>query len=198
MGKLFNVSSSPHVRSSHTTQAIMFDVAIAMLPASIYGVWQFGMHALLVLIATVVSCVLSEYIFEKLMKKPITVYDGSAVVTGMILALNMPPQIPVWMPCLGGVFAIIIVKQMYGGLGQNWMNPALAARCFLLISFAGKMTTFTEPFSDAVASATPMAMLKAGEQVDVTAMFIGRIPGTIGEVSVIALLIGAAYLVFRK
>lgn len=141
---------------------------------------------------------LSEYIFEKLMKKPITVYDGSAVVTGMILALNMPPQIPVWMPCLGGVFAIIIVKQMYGGLGQNWMNPALAARCFLLISFAGKMTTFTEPFSDAVASATPMAMLKAGEQVDVTAMFIGRIPGTIGEVSVIALLIGAAYLVFRK
>ena len=124
MGKLFNVSSSPHVRSSHTTQAIMFDVAIAMLPASIYGVWQFGMHALLVLIATVVSCVLSEYIFEKLMKKPITVYDGSAVVTGMILALNMPPQIPVWMPCLGGVFAIIIVKQMYGGLGQNWMNTA--------------------------------------------------------------------------
>lgn len=198
MGKLFNVSSSPHVRSKHSTQAIMFDVAIAMLPASIYGVWQFGMHALLVLIATVVSCVLSEYIFEKLMKKPITVYDGSAVVTGMILALNMPPQIPIWMPCLGGVFAIIIVKQMYGGLGQNWMNPALAARCFLLISFAGKMTTFTEPFSDAVASATPMAMLKAGEQVDVTAMFIGRIPGTIGEVSVIALLIGAAYLVFRK
>lgn len=198
MGKLFNVSSSPHVRSSHTTQAIMFDVAIAMLPASIYGVWQFGLHALLVLIATVVSCVLSEYLFEKCMKKPITVSDGSAVVTGMILALNMPPQIPIWMPMLGGVFAIIIVKQMYGGLGQNWMNPALAARCFLLISFAGKMTTFTEPFSDAVASATPMAMLKAGEQVDVTAMFIGRIPGTIGEVSVIALLIGAAYLVVRK
>lgn len=198
MGKLFNVSSSPHVRSSHSTQAIMFDVAIAMLPASIYGVWQFGLHALLVLIATVVSCVLSEYIFEKCMKKPITVSDGSAVVTGMILALNMPPQIPIWMPVLGGVFAIIIVKQMYGGLGQNWMNPALAARCFLLISFAGKMTTFTEPFSDAVASATPMAMLKAGEQVDVTAMFIGRIPGTIGEVSVIALLIGAAYLVVRK
>lgn len=198
MGKLFNVSSSPHVRSSHTTQAIMFDVAIAMLPATIYGVWQFGLHALLVLIATVVSCVLSEYVFEKLMNKPITVSDGSAVVTGMILALNMPPQIPLWMPCLGGIFAIIIVKQMYGGLGQNWMNPALAARCFLLISFAGKMTTFTEPFSDAVASATPMAMLKAGEQVDVTAMFIGRIPGTIGEVSVIALLIGAAYLVFRK
>ena len=195
MGKLFNVSSSPHVRSSHTTQAIMFDVAIAMLPASIYGVWQFGMHALLVLIATVVSCVLSEYIFEKLMKKPITVYDGSAVVTGMILALNMPPQIPVWMPCLGGVFAIIIVKQMYGGLGQNWMNPALAARCFLLISFTGQMSAFT---LDGWTGATPLAVLKAGESVDVAAMFIGKIPGTIGEVSVIALLIGAAYLVVKK
>lgn len=198
MGKLLNVSSSPHVRSKSTTQNIMLDVAIAMIPATLYGVWQFGLHALLVLVATVVSCMLSEYIFEKCMKKPITVYDGSAAVTGMILGLNMPPQIPIWMPCLGGVFAIIIVKQMFGGLGQNFMNPALAARCFLLISFAGKMTTFTEPFSDAVASATPLATLKAGEAVDVTAMFIGRIPGTIGEVSVIALLIGAAYLVWRK
>lgn len=198
MAKLFNVSSSPHVRNSSSTQSIMFDVAIAMIPATLYGVWQFGMHALLVLIATVVSCVLSEYVFEKCMNKPITVTDGSAVVTGMIIGLNMPPQIPVWMPVLGGVFAIVIVKQMYGGLGQNFMNPALAARCFLLISFAGKMTTFTEPFSDAVASATPLASLKAGEAVDVTAMFIGRIPGTIGEVSVIALLIGAAYLVIRK
>lgn len=198
MGKLFNVSSSPHVRNKITTQSIMFDVAIAMIPASVYGVWQFGMHALLVLIATVVACVLSEYVYEKLMKKPITISDGSAVATGMILALNMPPQIPLWMPCLGGVFAIIVVKQLYGGLGQNWMNPALAARCFLLISFAGKMTTFTEPFSDAVASATPLAQLKAGETVDVMAMFVGRIPGTIGEVSVIALLIGAAYLVWRR
>lgn len=198
MGELFNVSSSPHVRNKITTQSIMFDVAIAMIPASVYGVWQFGMHALLVLIATVVACVLSEYVYEKLMKKPITISDGSAVVTGMILALNMPPQIPLWMPCLGGVFAIIVVKQLYGGLGQNWMNPALAARCFLLISFAGKMTTFTEPFSDAVASATPLAQLKAGETVDVMAMFVGRIPGTIGEVSVIALLIGAAYLVWRR
>lgn len=198
MGKLFNVSSSPHVRSNDTTQRIMFDVAIAMIPASVYGVWQFGMHALIVLIATVIACVLSEYVFETIMKKPITISDGSAVVTGMILALNMPPQIPVWIPCLGGVFAIIVVKELYGGIGQNFMNPALAARCFLLIAFAGKMTTFTEPFSDAVASATPLANLKAGGSVDVTAMFIGRISGTIGEVSVIALLIGAAYLVWRK
>ena len=112
MEKLLNVSSSPHVRNKITTQNLMFDVAIAMIPASVYGVWQFGMHALLVLIATVVSCVLSEYVYEKLMKKPITVSDGSAVVTGMILALNMPPEIPVWIPFLGGIFAIIVVKQL--------------------------------------------------------------------------------------
>ena len=143
MEKLLNVSSSPHVRNKITTQNLMFDVAIAMIPASVYGVWQFGMHALLVLIATVVSCVLSEYVYEKLMKKPITVSDGSAVVTGMILALNMPPEIPVWIPFLGGIFAIIVVKQLYGGLGQNFMNPALAARCFLLISFAGFMNNFS-------------------------------------------------------
>ena len=143
MEKLLNVSSSPHVRNKITTQNLMFDVAIAMIPASVYGVWQFGMHALLVLIATVVSCVLSEYVYEKLMKKPITVSDGSAVVTGMILALNMPPEIPVWIPFLGGIFAIIVVKQLYGGLGQNFMNPALAARCFLLISFAGHMNNFS-------------------------------------------------------
>lgn len=198
MSKLLNVSSSPHVRCGVSTKNLMYDVAIAMLPATIWGVMQFGIYSLIVVVATVLSCVLSEYLFETLMHKPVTISDGSALVTGMILGLNMPPAIPLWMPILGGVFAIIVVKQLYGGLGQNWMNPALAARCFLLISFAGKMTTFTEPFSDAVASATPMAMLKAGEQVDVTAMFIGRIPGTIGEVSVIALLIGAAYLVFRK
>jgi electron transport complex protein RnfD len=130
------------------------------------------------------------------MGKPITVSDGSALVTGMILGLNMPPAIPLWIPFLGGVFAIIVVKQLYGGLGQNFMNPALAARCFLLISFAGKMTDFT--YRDAVSGATPLAALKAGEAVDITSMFIGKISGTIGEVSVIALLLGAAYLLFRK
>lgn len=195
MSKLLNVSSSPHVRSNETTQSIMMDVAIAMLPATAFGVFQFGLNALLVLIVTIAACVLSEYIFEKIMKKPITVADMSAVVTGMILALNMPADIPLWIPALGGIFAIIIVKQLYGGLGQNFMNPALAARCFLLISFAGKMSTFT---LDGWSGATPLAVLKTGGSVDVAAMFIGKIPGTIGEVSVIALLIGAAYLVFRK
>lgn len=195
MGKLLNVSSSPHVRSKDTTRSLMTDVCIAMLPATAYGVFQFGLHALLVIIVTVAACVLSEYAFEKLMKKPITIYDMSAVVTGMILALNMSPSIPLWIPALGGIFAIVVVKQLYGGIGQNFMNPALAGRCFLLISFAGKMSSFT---LDGWTGATPLAQLKAGETVDVAAMFIGKIPGTIGEVSVIALLIGAAYMVYRK
>ena len=196
MSKLLNVSSSPHVRDQVTTQNIMLDVAIAMIPASAYGVYQFGVKAALILLISVLSCVLSEYVFESLMGKPITVSDGSALVTGMILGLNMPPAIPLWIPFLGGVFAIIVVKMLYGGLGQNFMNPALAARCFLLISFAGKMTDFT--YSDAVAGPTPLAALKAGEAVNLTSMFIGKISGTIGEVSVIALLVGAAYLLFRK
>ena len=195
MSKLLNVSSSPHVRSNETTQSIMMDVAIAMLPATAFGVFQFGLHALLVLIVTIAACVLSEYVFEKITKRPCTISDFSAVVTGMILALNMPPEIALWIPALGGVFAIIIVKQLYGGLGQNFMNPALVARCFLLISFTGQMSAFT---LDGWTGATPLAVLKAGESVDVAAMFIGKIPGTIGEVSVIALLIGAAYLVVKK
>lgn len=198
MAKLFNVSSSPHVRSKVSTKNIMYDVAIAMVPALIWGVIQFGFHALIVVAATVASCVLSEYLFEKYMKKPITIGDGSALVTGLILGLNMPPEIPIWIPCLGGVFAIIIVKQLYGGLGQNWMNPALAARCFLLISFAGSMTKYSEPTTDAIASATPLAIMKAGGDVNWVDLFIGSIPGSIGEVSSIALLIGAAYLLYKK
>ena len=198
MAKLFNVSSSPHVRSKVSTSNIMFDVAIAMVPALIWGVMQFGIRALIVVAATAASCMLSEYAFEKYMKKPITIGDGSAFVTGMILGLNMPPSIPVWIPCLGGAFAIIVVKQLYGGLGQNWMNPALAARCFLLISFAGKMTQFTDPATDAIASATPLAIMKSGGEVAWMDLMIGKIPGTIGEVSAIALLIGAAYLLYKK
>lgn len=127
MNHLLNVSSSPHARSSVLTRNLMWDVVIAMIPASVFGVYQFGWKALLVLIATVASCVLSEYVFERVTGRPITISDGSAVVTGMILGLNMPPEIPVWIPVLGGVFAIVIVKQLYGGLGQNFMNPALAA-----------------------------------------------------------------------
>lgn len=195
MGKLLNVSSSPHVRSKDTTKSIMTDVCIAMLPATAFGVYLFGIKALLVVIATVAACVVSEYVCEKVMGKPITISDMSAVVTGMILALNMPADIPLWIPMLGGVFAIVVVKQLYGGLGQNFMNPALAGRCFLLISFAGKMNAFS---LDGWTGATPLAVLKSGGEVDLARMFIGTIPGTIGEVSVIALLIGAAYMVFKK
>ena len=198
MNKLLNVSSSPHVRSGVTTKNIMYDVAIAMIPATVWGVMQFGLYSLLVVAATVLSCVLSEYVFEVLMKKPVTISDGSALVTGMILGLNMPPSIPIWMPVLGGVFSIIVVKQLYGGLGQNFMNPALAGRCFLLISFAGSMNSFIDPMTNAVSGATPLAILKDGGSYDLAAMFLGKIPGTIGEISTLALLIGAAYLLAKK
>ena len=200
MERLLHVSSSPHVRDTVTTKNIMYDVLIAMIPAAAFGVYQFGFNALLVIILTMAACVLSEYIFEKAMKRPITIADGSALVTGMILALNMPPEIPVWVPVLGGVFAIIVVKQLYGGLGQNFMNPALAARCFLLISFAGMMNDFSSASLgfDSVSGATPLAMLRSGETVDLAALVIGRIRGTIGEVSVLALLIGAVYMLVKK
>ena len=200
MERLLHVSSSPHVRDTVTTKNIMYDVLIAMIPAAAFGVYQFGFNALLVIILTMAACVLSVYIFEKAMKRPITIADGSALVTGMILALNMPPEIPVWVPVLGGVFAIIVVKQLYGGLGQNFMNPALAARCFLLISFAGMMNDFSSASLgfDSVSGATPLAMLRSGETVDLAALVIGRIPGTIGEVSVLALLIGAVYMLVKK
>lgn len=177
------------------TQNLMLDVAIAMIPASVYGVYQFGLKALCILLVTVAGAVLSEYVYESLMGKPVTIMDGSALVTGMILGLNMPPEIPLWIPFLGSIFAIIVVKQIYGGLGQNFMNPALAARCFLLISFANQMSAFK---LDGVSGATPLSVLKNGGSVDVAAMFVGKIPGTIGEVSVIALLIGAVYLLVKK
>ena len=195
MNKLLNVSTSPHVRSSASTSSIMCDVLIAMAPAALFGIYQFGFRAFLIIVICVATAMLTEYIYEKAMKKPITIMDYSAAVTGLILALNMPAYIDLWIPALGSVFAILIVKQLYGGLGQNFMNPALAGRCFLLISFAGKMTQF---FPDGVTGATPLAALKAGESVNLLDMFIGTIPGTIGETSVIALLIGAAYKKTKK
>ena len=197
MNKLLNVSSSPHARSNVLTQNLMFDVAIAMIPAPVYGVYQFGLTALCILLVTIAGSVLSEYVYESLMGRPVTVMDGSALVTGMILGLNMPPEIPLWIPFLGSIFAIIVVKQLYGGLGQNFMNPALAARCFLLISFANQMSGSAFKL-DGVSTATPLSVMKNGGTVDVAAMFVGKIPGTIGEVSVVALLIGAAYLLYKK
>ena len=136
------VSSSPHIRDKVTSGNIMLMVVIALLPASAFGVYNFGLSALIMLISTTVSSVLTEYVYEKLMHKKITINDFSAVVTGLLLGLNMPPTAPWWMGVLGGIFAILVVKQLFGGLGQNFMNPALGARCFLMISFAGQMTTF--------------------------------------------------------
>ncbi len=186
------MSSSPHIRSKVTSSKIMLYVTIALLPASAFGVWNFGVSALVMLICTTASAVLTEYIYEKLMHKKITVNDFSAVVTGLLLGLNMPPSAPWWMGVLGGVFAILIVKQLFGGLGQNFMNPALGARCFLLISFTSQMTTFVY---DGVTGPTPLAQLKSGEVVDSMSMLLGRIPGTIGETSVIAVIIGAIFLI---
>ena len=197
MGKLLNVSSSPHVRDNSSTFRIMLDVCIALLPACVFGIVNFGVRALWVLLVSVASCVLSEFLFEKILKKPNTIGDLSAVVTGLLLGMNLPSTIPLWMAALGGVFAIVIVKQLFGGLGQNFMNPALGARCFLLISFAGRMTTFTY---DGVTGATPLAILKTEgiTGVNVLDMFIGNIGGVIGETSVIALLVGALYLFVRR
>ena len=195
--KLLNVSSSPHVRDKSSTTRIMLDVCIALLPACIFGVINFGIRALFVLLTAVVTCVLSEFVYEKIMHKPNTIRDLSAVVTGLLIGMNMPSTIPLWMVALGSVFAIIVVKQLFGGLGQNFMNPALAARCFLLISFAGRMTSFTY---DGVTGATPLAILKtegvAG--VDLMDMFLGTTAGVIGETCVPAILAGGLYLIIRK
>lgn len=192
---MYNVSVSPHVRAQNTTKSIMRDVVIALLPTLAFGVYHFGLNALMVIAVCVVTCVLSELLFELLAKKPITVFDYSAVVTGMILAINLPSTATWWMCVLGSVFAIVVVKMFFGGLGQNFMNPALAARCFLLISFASRMSDFS---IDGVSSATPLALLKAGEEPDLLTLFIGYHGGCIGEVSALAILVGALYLIIKK
>ena len=189
MSDLFKVSSNPHIRSKVTTNGIMLAVVIALMPAAGFGIYNFGPRALAVLLVTMGSTVLTEFLYG-LYRKKMTITDLSAVVTGLLLALNLPVSIPLWMAALGGVFAILVVKMLFGGLGQNFCNPALAARCFLLISFPKAMTAFA---CDAYTGATPLAALKAGEQVNVLDMVIGRTAGTIGETSVIALAIGACF-----
>ncbi len=193
---MYNVSVSPHIRDKSSTSKIMLDVCIALVPTLAFGVWHFGLNALAVIVSSVASCVISEFVFELITKKPVTVFDFSAVVTGLIIALNMPPQVAWWVPAVGGVFAIIVVKMLFGGLGQNIMNPALAARCFLLISFTSRMTDFST--ADGVSSATPLAVLKTGGSVDLPDAFLGLKTGCIGEVSCLAILIGAAYLLIKR
>ena len=191
MNKLLKVSSNPHIRSDVTTSNIMLAVILALLPTTGFGIYNFGIRALLHVILTVGTAVLTEYLYEYFMKKPITVGDYSAVVTGLLLALNLPVSAPLWMGMLGAVFAILIVKMLFGGLGQNFMNPALGARFFLLISFPALMTNFE---CDAYTGATPLAVLKDGGSVDILDMFLGKTAGTIGETSMLAILIGACFL----
>ena len=196
MSKLYNVSLSPHIRAKETTASIMLDVVIALIPAIAMGVYTFGWRALFITALCIASCVGSEYIYEKLLKQKVTIGDLSAVVTGMILALNLYSTAPWWLPIIGGAFAIIVVKCLFGGLGQNFMNPALAARCFLLISFPTIMTAY--PAIDGVSGATPLAILRDGGSVPLTTLFLGTHSGTIGETSVLAILIGAAYLIIKR
>lgn len=205
MSDLYNVSTSPHVRSSATTQRIMLDVAIALVPAGAFGIYRFGIKALVLMLVCIAGCVLTEYLYELLMKKPNTITDCSALVTGMLLAYNLPVSMPIWMALIGSIFAILVVKMVFGGLGQNFMNPALGGRCFLVASFGSYMNDFSEGIvdavsnaTDAVSGATPLATLKNGGAVDVMDMFIGNINGTIGEVSALAILIGAGYLLLRR
>ena len=196
--KLLTVSTSPHIKSKDTVSSVMRDVLIALIPATFAGVYFFGMNALLVILVAVLSAVISEYAFEKITKKPVTINDLSAVVTGLLLAFNVPPTIPLWMVAIGSAFAIIVVKCFYGGIGQNIVNPALAARAFLLASYPVRMTTWT---LDGTTGPTPLGVLRGDGVVALPKLFdvfVGNIGGCIGETSALALLIGAAYLLYKK
>lgn len=205
MGKLL-VTSSPHIKSGDSTKGIMMQVVIALIPAVISGVIYFGPGILLIIGVTIAFCVMSEYIAQKSMKKKVTIGDMSAVLTGLLLALNLPPEFPLWMAALGGIFAIVIVKQMFGGIGQNFMNPALTARVILLVSFGGPMSRWVINIGEAdlVTTATPLAMIKesAGVVTEVMPSYmdllLGNIGGCIGEISALALILGGLYLIINK
>ncbi len=187
---LLNVSSNPHIRSKITTGSVMADVVLALLPATAVGIYRYGLHAFLIIAVSILTAVLSEYIFDVIAKRPNTVRDGSAVVTGLLLALTLPPSVPLYIPVLGSLFAILFVKCFFGGLGKNFMNPALTARCFLLISFGSAMTNYSV---DGVSGATPLAALSSGETVNITRLYLGSASGVIGG-SALALLLGGLFL----
>ena len=197
MSELYNVSSAPHVRGKDSTDKIMLYVIIALLPASFFGIYNFGFRALIMMLVCIAFAVGSEWIFNLIVHKKNTVRDLSAVVTGLLLALNLPVGLPFWEAALGSVFAIVIVKCLFGGLGQNFMNPALGARCFLLTAFAADMTNFS---CDAYTGATPLAMIRENNgfipaDLNVRDMLFGMTSGTIGETSVVAILISAIILI---
>ena len=213
MSKKLTVSASPHVRSNETTTGIMLDVIIALIPALVMSVVYFGLRALAVTAVTVGTAVIAEYVSRKVMKRNNTLGDLSAVVTGLILAFNLPATIPFWMAALGSVIAIVVVKQMFGGIGQNFVNPAMTARIILMVSFPTAMARWILPFqnafsADAVTGATPMATLAGVEGGDISAvasqlpslaeMFFGKHGGSMGEVCSLALIAGGLYLIIRK
>ncbi len=202
VNKKLTVSASPHVRSPHTATGIMFDVILALVPALIAAVVIFGYRTLIVTIVCVGSAVLAEYLSRKVMKRHQTIGDLSAVVTGLLLAFNLPVSIPLWIAALGSVIAIVVVKQMFGGIGQNFVNPALAARIILLMSFPSAMANWETESTVITTTATPLASLKAGviseDLPSLLDMFLGRNSGSLGEVCAVALIIGGIYLVARK
>lgn len=205
------VTSSPHIKAADDTRSLMADVCLALLPALVVSVLTFGPRALVLTVATVISCVFFEWLYNKLLHQPSTIGDLSAVVTGMLLAFNIPVAAPIWMPVIGGAFSVIVVKMLFGGIGKNFMNPALAGRAFMLASWPALMTVWTRPgaelplfgnvtVTDAISTATPLASLKGGAlpEADMLRLFLGQTGGVIGETSALALLIGGAYLVYRK
>ena len=197
----FVVSGTPHVRSKESIQSIMRDVIIALVPATAAGIYYFGLRALILIVAAIISAVFFEWLYEKITKKPVTINDLSAVVTGLLLAMNLPASAPVWVAIVGSAFAIIFAKQLFGGLGQNFINPALAGRAFLLASYPTEMTTWVVPnglAADAATYATPLAQLKNGALgASLKQLVIGQVGGTIGETCAIALIIGGIYLLYK-
>ena len=202
-------SSSPHIRSNEDTRSIMLDVIIALLPAMGWSIYCFGIKALVLTLVSVVSCVFFEWAYRKLMKQSCMVGDLSAVVTGMLLSVVCPVDLPWWVIIIGAFFSIVVVKQLYGGIGCNFLNPALAGRAFLLASYATAMTTWAIPKirPDVTSAATPMAIMKEGTEEAFTTlmsnysigdMFIGKVGGSLGEVSALCLLVGGIYLLIRK
>lgn len=207
------VSSSPHIRAPESVSRIMWDVNLALVPAAFAAVYFFGAPALSTMLLAVLSCVVFEALFLRLFGKPITITDGSAVVTGLLLAFNLPPSVPWWLAVAGGFVAMFLGKHVYGGLGCNPFNPALVARVVLLIAWPTFMTTFPAPFggrggADAVSTATPLGLLKTdvtmglhlrnSASISLSDLFVGNVPGSLGEVSALALLLGAGYLLIRK
>lgn len=197
----FVVSGTPHVRSKESIQSIMRDVIIALVPATAAGIYYFGLRALILIVAAIISAVFFEWLYEKITKKPVTINDLSAVVTGLLLAMNLPASAPVWVAIVGSAFAIIFAKQLFGGLGQNFINPALAGRAFLLASYPTEMTTWVVPnglAADAATYATPLAQLKNGAlDASLKQLVLGQVGGTIGETCAIALIIGGIYLLYK-